>query len=321
MSKNIQPWVDAIAQAKGRFNQISLSNGSQVDYQTEAMFAMQVLQSNDGLMKCHPDSLRNAVINIASIGLSLNPAKKQAYLVPRGGVAVLDISYIGLVQLATDSKGIRYVCADVVRKTDTFIYKGKDERPTHEFNAFDSPSKRGEIIGVYCYARLQGGDYLTEIMSRDDIDKVRNASAAANSPAWKNWYEEMAKKSIIKRAHKLWPKTDPRLQEAIHALNEFEGLADKNGSNEEITMPKRSSAKPPVDAEFEEVPGAKSDSPAEQGGDALATEGQVKVLKGKLKALKVEENALLAAFEIGSINDLPAASINEALDWVTGEAS
>ena len=54
--------------------------------------------------------------------------------------------------------------------------------------------------------------------------------------------------------------------------------------------------------------------------EGSATEGQIKVLTAKLTGLNVEETKLLKAFDIKQLSDLPAAKINEALDWIAGEA-
>lgn len=318
--KQISPWQNAIKQAERKFNEIALASGNNmVNFQTEAMFAMQAVQGNDLLQKCNPASIRNAVINIASVGLSLNPVKKQAYLVPRGGIAVLDISYIGLAKLATDSKGIEYICADVVREKDSFTYRGKDEKPMHEFNPFDSDDSRGEIIGAYCYVRLPSGYYLTEVLPRSEIEKIRNTSKAKNSPAWNLWYSEMCKKSVVKRARKLWPDTDSKLAEAIGVLDKHEGLSEKYKSSG-IDMPRRASrveAEEPIEGEFVEE--SESDMPQEDTSGFIK-EAHIKVLKAKLSSLGVEENALLAAFEIGCIEELPFKSLNDALAWIEGEA-
>ena len=80
-----------------------------INFEREAGFAIQILTSGDYIAKLAAgdrQSVVNAVTNIAAIGISLNPAKKQAYLVPRKGKICLDISYMGLIDLAIDSGSI-----------------------------------------------------------------------------------------------------------------------------------------------------------------------------------------------------------------------
>lgn len=197
-----------------------------VEFAREQEFALQVLYNNDYSRKialANPQSVRDAVTNIAAIGISLNPAKKQAYLVPRKGGICLDISYIGLTELAVASGSIRWVKAEVVRQADRLQLNGFDKPPHHEYDPFRTD--RGDIVGVYCVAKTIDGDYLTDTMSIAEVNAIRD-----RSEAWKAWVSkqkscpwvtdpaEMIKKTLVKRASKMWPKTE-RLDQAIHYLN------------------------------------------------------------------------------------------------------
>lgn len=204
--------------------QIAASSGNVVTWQKEASFAVQAIEKSEYLQKCKPASIRNAVVNVASVGLSLNPALKLAYLVPRDGLCCLDISYIGLTKIATDTGSVLAVKAECVRANDAFEYMGPFERPAHKFNPFASTAERGDVLGAYTLAKLANGETLVETLSREEINKIRATSKAKNSPAWNDWFEEMSKKSVIKRAYKMWPTTE-RLSRAVEVINEHEGLA------------------------------------------------------------------------------------------------
>lgn len=197
-----------------------------INFKRESEFALQVLYGNDYSRKialANPQSVRDAVTNIAAIGISLNPAKKQAYLVPRKGGICLDLSYIGLIELAVASGSIRWAKAELVREADQFKLNGFDKPPTHVFDPFSR--ERGDIVGVYCVAKTIDGDYLTDTMSIDDVNAIRDRSEAwkafisgKKSCPWSTDPGEMQKKTILKRSSKTWPKTD-RLDQAIHYLN------------------------------------------------------------------------------------------------------
>lgn len=204
-----------------------------LNFEREAGFAIQVLTASDYVAKLAAgdrQSVVNAVTNIAAIGISLNPAKKQAYLVPRKGKICLDISYMGLIDLAIQSGSIMWAQADLVYANDAFTLNGFDRPPTHSFNPFSK--ERGDMVGAYVVVKMHSGDYLTECMNREDIDAIKNRSesvkAGKQSP-WDTDYGEMAKKTVVKRAYKYWPKSD-RLDQAIHHLNTDggEGLAALN---------------------------------------------------------------------------------------------
>ncbi|SNT33460.1 recombination protein RecT [Noviherbaspirillum humi] len=227
MSNAIAIITGAIKETRDDFTAV-LADRS-ISFEREAGFAIQVLQNSEFALKVamgDKQSVMNAVKNIAAIGISLNPARKQAYLVPRGGKICLDISYIGLIDIAIASGSIMWAQAELVRENDAFTLNGYDQPPTHVFNPFGKD--RGEIVGTYVVAKLHNGDHLTTTMSIDEVHSIRNRSESfkkGNGP-WKTDEGEMIKKTVIKRAYKLWPKTD-RLDHAMNHLNteNGEGLA------------------------------------------------------------------------------------------------
>ncbi|HBU7484764.1 TPA: recombinase RecT [Klebsiella oxytoca] len=193
-----------------------------VTWAKESQFVIQYFQKNDFLAKTalgNPTSAQNAIINVAAIGITLNPASKLAYLAPRDGMVCLDISYMGLLHLAQATGSIRWGQCKLVYSNDTYESNGLDTAPTHKYNAFGD---RGSVVGGYCTVKTADGDYLTEEMSLAEIKAVESTSKAKNGP-WKTFWEEMARKTIVKRASKYWPKAQ-RLDNAIHLLNEDEGV-------------------------------------------------------------------------------------------------
>lgn len=193
-----------------------------VTWAKESQFAIQLFQKNDYLAKTaigNPTSAQNAIINVAAIGITLNPASKLAYLVPRDGMVCLDISYMGLLHLAQAAGCILWGQCKLVYANDTYESNGLDKAPTHKYNAFGD---RGAVVGGYCTVKTPGGDYLTEEMSLAEIKATEATSKAKNGP-WKNFWEEMARKTIVKRASKYWPRAE-RLDNAIHVINEDEGI-------------------------------------------------------------------------------------------------
>lgn len=224
MSNAIQTITNEIYGIRPSFEAVAVDRS--INFEREAGFAIQILGNNDyalGIALNNKQSVIDAVTNVSAIGISLNPAKKQAYLVPRDQKICLDISYMGLLDLAIASGSIMWGQAELVHESDDFRLNGFDRPPTHERNPF--AKDRGEVVGVYVVAKTHSGDYLTTTMTVDDVNDIRNRSSA-----WKTWiskkkscpwvtdYGEMAKKTVIKRASKTWPKVD-RLDKAIHLLN------------------------------------------------------------------------------------------------------
>ncbi len=204
----------------------------ELDFSKESLFAWQQLVKTDYALKCAQndrEAVKFAVMNVAAIGLTLNPAQAMAYLVPRGGKICLDISYRGLVKLATDTGSIKAVNAQLVYKNDSFEYLGPFEAPKHSANYFGD---RGELVGVYVVAKLGDGTTIADTpMSIDEVYRIRDRTEAwkaftsgrSKSCPWSTDEGEMIKKTAIKRASKMWPKTEV-LSNAVAVINEHEGI-------------------------------------------------------------------------------------------------
>ena len=275
--------VTALSKAEPKFakaNDFALVNWSQ-----EVGFAKQAMIGNNTLQNCTPVSVGDALVNVASTGLSLNPALKLAYLVPRKGQCCLDISYMGLIKLAVDAGSIRYAKAELVYENDTFEWLGPTEKPIHKGDPFGTYEDRGKLRGAYCVAELVGGGFLCETMSKEEIDKVKATSMARSGP-WVDWYGEMVKKTVIKRASKTWPKTERsiRLDRAIHVINQHEG------------------------APLEDNP--------QNSGKVLISEEQYTALDAALADLEEPREQFLKALGVTALEHLPADQFASAMKLV-----
>ena len=229
--------IEYISQQEGLFLP-ALSDDSVV-WEKEKQFAIQAMNNNDYLKKIaesNQASLQSAIINLASIGISLNPALKHAYLVPRKGGVCLDLSYMGLLHLAQSSGVILWGQCKIVRANDTYQNQGLSKEPSHLSNTFGD---RGDIVGAYCTVKTIDGDCLTEEMSIAEIFDIRARSEAfkrGNGP-WKTDEGEMIRKTVVKRGYKYWPKCE-RLGSAIQMLNDNgEGIAPEKNITPAINNP------------------------------------------------------------------------------------
>jgi recombination protein RecT len=237
------PTSKVIDLAEARFATLAPKS---IKFEAEKGYALQLLQNNSYLARVAEEnklSLLHAVTNCAAIGLSLNPAKKEAYLITRtvneGGKFIskvfLEPSYQGLCNLATNTGSIEWVQANVVYSNDEFTDNGPGEKPTHKYDAFATKDRRGDFVGVYCTAKTHGGDYLTTIMPADEVYSIRDRSEAykamierkkGNGGPWVSDFAEMAKKSVVRRGVKMWPKTEQfdRIEAAVMMSNDNEGF-------------------------------------------------------------------------------------------------
>ncbi|WP_245759455.1 recombinase RecT [Yersinia ruckeri] len=224
-----------------------------IAFKREMEFAMQVFSGNEFLARAAastPAATRSAILNLSSIGVTLNPAKKLAYLVPRKVgdkfQVCLDISYFGIMHIAQQSGAILWCQSAIVRKNDKFTLIAIDKPPQHEFNAFDTIEARGDVVGAYVVAKTPDGDYLTHTMRASDIFSIRDRSEAwkayvakkVKSCPWSTDEEQMILKTVVKQAHKYWPRRD-RLDQAIDYINTDGGeginFAAERGSEKDVT--------------------------------------------------------------------------------------
>ena len=163
------------------------------------------------LLKCAPESFYGVVLQCAALGLEPGSALGHCYLLPFGNGkdkqgrpnAQLIIGYRGMIDLARRSGQIVSLQAYCVHEQDTFNYKlGLDPDIEH---IPASVADRGKVTHVYAVAKLKGGGVQFEVMSRAEIEKARTSSKAGNSGPWSSHWEEMAKKTVIRRLFKYLP--------------------------------------------------------------------------------------------------------------------
>ena len=223
--------AEVINSAEPHFKEIA-ERENLVAWKAEARFALQAVQKNTALQTCVPETIRGAIINVAACGLTLNPADAYAYLVPeynkntKQKECQLRISYRGMIKGATDTGAISWVKAEVVKEGEEFEYNGVSEPPIHRIkDPFNRKNK--QTIGAYCVAQTTSGAYLVDIIDAAGLNQIQ--SCAKTQTVWTTWPDEMAKKAIIKRAAKQWPKTkdSSRLHKMIEIINDVEGGYDE----------------------------------------------------------------------------------------------
>ncbi len=168
--------------------------------------AMTTIQTNPKLLECDPRSLVAAVIEASQLGLELDGVLGHAYLIPYntkyGKKAQLQIGYRGFIELARRSGQVSTIFAHVVHENDEWDFQlGLDPKLYHKPTREDP----GEIIAAYAVVKMKDGSTDFEWMWKRQIDAVRKRSKAADDGPWVTDYEEMAKKTVIRRLAKRLP--------------------------------------------------------------------------------------------------------------------
>lgn len=171
--------------------------------------ALSTLNNNVKLRECAPVTFLAAMMNAAQLGLEPNTPLGQAYLIPYRNHGKMEcqfqIGYKGLIDLVYRNPNIQTVQAQCVYENDTFEYElGLEPKLVHKPALTD----RGRLILVYALWKAENGGYGFEVMSKEDIDAhARRYSQSYNSSSspWKTNFEEMAKKTVIKKCLKYAP--------------------------------------------------------------------------------------------------------------------
>ncbi len=192
-------------------------------YQKEVSYACAILAKNSYLAGAIPHTIQQAVLNVAQIGLSLDPVKKFAYLVPRwnkglGAVeCCLEPSYQGLVKLWTDSGSGKNIAAQLIHEGDDVEIDMASERKvlSHKPHLLTG-REPGRILGVYSIATLADGTREIEVMTAKQVHEIRDRSESykkyiekkVSSCIWVSDEGEMFRKTVVRRHFKYLPKSD-----------------------------------------------------------------------------------------------------------------
>lgn len=171
--------------------------------------ALSALNTTPQLAACSQVTFLAALMNAAQLGLEPNTPLGQAYLIPYKNKGKLEcqfqIGYRGLIDLVYRNEDIQTVQAQCVYENDEFEYElGLNPKLVHK----PAVKERGELILVYAFWKSKNGGFGFEVMSKEDIDnharKYSQSFSSSYSP-WKKNYEEMAKKTVIKKCLKYAP--------------------------------------------------------------------------------------------------------------------
>ena len=162
--------------------------------------AMTAVQRNPQLLNADRKSLIQACMMAAQDGLV--PDNREAVLVTFGKTVQYMPMVFGIRKKVYQSGEITSLVARIAYENDEFdVFYGDDERIEHKPNLFS----RGNMIAAYAVAIYRDGSKAREVMTIDDIEQIRSISKNPNSGPWKDWYEEMAKKTVIRRLSKSLP--------------------------------------------------------------------------------------------------------------------
>jgi recombination protein RecT len=167
--------------------------------------AVAALTRQPELLECDQNTVILSILQAGQLGLEPTGVLGSAYLVKYGNRAQLIIGYRGLIDLARRSGQILSIEAHAVHAKDKFTcWFGLDPVLKHEPCWDDDP---GALTHVYAVAKLRDGGSQFDVMSKAQVDKIKATSKSGSRGPWVDHYEEMAKKTVIRRISKYLPLT------------------------------------------------------------------------------------------------------------------
>ena len=224
-------------------SQVAMSLPTHMQPDRFARVALTALTRTPKLQDCTRESLLRCLMDCSSLGLE--PDGRHAHLIPYGKDCTLVIDYKGLMALARRSGDVAIWRAELVKEHDAFAWEnGKVE---HNINWRED---RGKAQCVYSYVRFKDGAEDWEVMTLAEVEAIRKRSRAGSSGPWVTDFDEMAKKTVIRR-HSKRLTLSPEFMDALEK--------DDDKIEERNVTPRNVSASAP--ALFAPTPEPETESP------------------------------------------------------------
>lgn len=130
---------------------------------------------------------------------NLDAMNGEVFLIPYGSALTYMPSYKGMTKMVRrySSRRVQDIYSKVVRDGDSFEETIINGQPTINYTA--KPFNDGEILGVFAVCLFADGGLVYEVMSKAEVEQCRKSSKSKNSPAWSQYWGEMARKTVIRR--------------------------------------------------------------------------------------------------------------------------
>ncbi len=204
-TKTLKDYVQSMSK------QISLALPANLTPERFQRIVLTAISSNPKLQSCTPQSFLGAMMTAAQLGVEPNTPLGQGYLIPRKNKQGVEecsfqLGYKGLIDLAYRSGEVVNIGAQTVYANDKFhVTLGLDSNIEHE----PTMGERGDPIAFYAYYKTKSGaygfEYMTVADARAHAKKFSEAVKKGWSSPWDTNFEEMAKKTVLKKALKYAP--------------------------------------------------------------------------------------------------------------------
>ncbi len=167
---------------------------------------------------CSHDSIVKSLLDMTLQGLS--PAKDQCYFIVYGNELQMQRSYFGTVAAVKRLDGVKKVRAEVVHEDDAFAIGANEDMELivkqfiPKFENQDKP-----IIGAFAMIKTDEGTDFT-VMTKKEINQSWAQTRQKNNKVQQNFSQEMAKRTVLNRAAKMFINTSDDSDLLTGAIND-----------------------------------------------------------------------------------------------------
>lgn len=176
---------------------------------------LSLYNSDTNLQKCEPMSIISSAMVAASLDLPVNKSLGYAWIIPYGNKAQFQLGYKGYIQLALRTGQYKHI--NVIE-----IYEGelqKWDRLTEELIIDYEKRKSDNVVGYAAYFELINGFKKTVYWTKEEVERHRQRFSKSDF-GWKNDWDAMAKKTVLKNMLSKWGILSIELQKAFIQDNE-----------------------------------------------------------------------------------------------------
>ncbi|MGH1296392.1 RecT family recombinase [Bacillus pretiosus] len=176
-------------------NQVAVSNTQAV----VGSFTQSELDTIKGTIALGTSDEQFALFVQTCVNSGLNPFLNHIYCIvyntKNGPKMSIQIAVEGVLALARKTDGYKGVDAQLVHENDDFKYNATTKEVTHSVGF-----PRGRVIGGYSVAKRDGFEDVVVLMEASEVEHL---TKGRNADMWKDWFNDMFKKHLLKRSAKL----------------------------------------------------------------------------------------------------------------------
>ncbi|KZL88493.1 recombinase RecT [Clostridium magnum] len=233
------------------------------------------------LQTCSKASIANTLLDMVIQGLS--PAKKQCYFVSYGDKLQLMRSYMGTVAVTKRLNGVKDVKAYCIYEGDEFETEFDIDTATLKITKFNPKFENidmNKIKGAFAVILGDDDPIHIEIMNMNQIKAAWNQGyAKGGSGAHKNFTDEMAKKTVINRACKMFANTSDDSDILIDAFNKSDKAFDEEKTVNNVDYEVHEEIKENANTTIIDVEPQKQEFVKADNENKEETSGQVNILE------------------------------------------